>query len=68
LSATADTGLLDGFFTSLVRSTCPSPTCTTRPCWPGAAARSGLRRLGRYSPSAGGATAVKGLGRPSHRW
>src|SRR5439155_8030212 len=38
--------------------------CTTRRCWPGAAARSGSRRLGRYSPSAGGATASYGNGPP----
>src|SRR5438034_4279285 len=38
--------------------------CTTRRGWPGAAARSGSRRLGRYSPSAGGATASYGNGPP----
>src|SRR2546430_14234736 len=38
--------------------------CITRRCWPGAAARSGSRRLGRYSPSAGGATASYGNGPP----
>src|SRR5437867_4889990 len=38
--------------------------CTTRRCWPGAAARSGSRRPGRYSPWAGGATASYGSGPP----
>src|SRR3989441_2966896 len=38
--------------------------CTTRRCWPGAVARSGSRRPGRCSPSAGGATASCGNGPP----
>src|SRR5437773_6528541 len=38
--------------------------CTTQRCWPDAAARSGSRRPGRCSPSAGGATASYGNGPP----